>query len=72
MAQAPGSARSTVSSKTSSTRPIALCVASAWPSAAAMPALSWPRCCSACSASTAWRAASGQAAMPTMPHSSRQ
>jgi hypothetical protein len=41
----PGSLASTSSVKISETRPMPLMLARRWPSAEAMPADSWPRCC---------------------------
>ena len=47
-AMSPRSAVSDGSSKTWATRPISLCTTIRLPSLTAIPADSWPRCCSAC------------------------
>src|SRR5262249_45895870 len=70
MARWPGSRRRRSRLKTSATHPIAFSTWKARPSVAAMPADSWPRCCSAYSPRYATLAASEWFHTPKSPHSS--
>src|SRR5690348_14770154 len=64
----PASSAIDSASNTSRTRPLPLWTRSLPPSAVAMPAASWPRCCSTVSPSYSWAATSLWPTIPTMPH----